>query len=594
MHEPVQGEERQVRRALVGAADRPSLPTQSGDDATALSVGVASTSAAPKRFSRSAVLGLQRAAGNRAVVRALQREPQPPQKDTDQGSPGSAQLPGGGGPIIVLSGGPQTTELDPTTGDPVKGYERPRATYSETDRQHFVDEVGQRRKDNTDNVVAFTTNFSKSVTSLWGTHLTEEMSRAAASKALLDWRSLTELFLEEALFTALGMGIGFLAEKTVATLLEDHIKRLLLEKTIEVFGEGSLKAGNEHAKQKLEQDEIEKTRAELDAKTKAVANIVPQMQGAIVGLLDIPWERYGAWIEKASPEKLAKFRLPKIFAPVDAGLIDTAAAGAIVMALHDSHTAEAPQRIGADPTEKDATSYFDDFQVISHLGAGGDATFTLTEQSTEIYVKNSSPLLAALVGKSIGQMGNVPLFVAIAPQDADVMDYVAGSSILEGISKEAAARYGSSIVVGGPAAIEEFKAAYPSRERELRITRAPKAEGKDGGDVDGAPTVRGGGLGEQFLLYRRAQSERWLIEQVTDALSDLLQRNYPRPDNAGGGDLPVRQAATAARKILEFWMVAGAERVIAEDVAKLKPQAPEDRWEKAYFKKGSRSQILKR
>jgi hypothetical protein len=40
--------------------------------------------------------------------------------------------------------------------------------------------------------------------------------------------------------------------------------------------------------------------------------------------------------------------------------------------------------------------------------------------------------------------------------------------------------------------------------------------------------------------------------------------------------------------------VRGAEALISKYVAGLKPDVPEDRWDKDYFDKGTRRQILKR
>jgi hypothetical protein len=503
----------------------------------------------------------------------------------------------------ALSFGPQIGPLgstpggfDPTQGDPVPGYEHSRKVYTDADRAAMIKKVNEREKENNGNVMAFAGDFSASIAALWGTHLTDQMSRAAAARAMVNWAKLTEAFLEEAMITVLGMGLGHIAKLTAEVFFKDHVKHLITEKVVEVFGETALKTGNESAKGKLEQDEIEKTQHELDEKTPKIANIVTELHTNLVDALNIPWADYGAWLTKGRLDQLATFRLPKIFARVDKDKIRTAAAGAIVTALHESHTNdEPPSRIGMDPTERDETSYFDDFQIISHLHI--DELGALSEESTEVYVRNSSPLLNQLKGKPIGLMGQIPLFVAIAEHNPQVHDGATAYRIMGGVQKEASLRYGSSVVWRESEA-ELFVRLYP-RERELRITRSPKSATEGSEESSGHVAVRGGGLGEHLMLLQWALGLDWeirIIGEITDRLGDVVKRDYPRQDETGSGlgDFPVRETVPIAQQILEFWMEPGAEALISKYVVALKPDVPENRWDKDYFDKGTRRQILKR
>ena len=496
------------------------------------------------------------------------------------------------GPLGPIPGG-----FDPTQGDPVPGYEHPRKAYTDADRAAMIKEVNERESMNNRNVMAFAGDFSASIVALWGTHLTDQMSRAAAARAMMNWAKLTEVFLEEAMITMLGMGLGELGGLAAEVFFEDHIKHVIAEKVVEVFGATGLKTGIESAKGKAEQDEIEKTRNELDEKTPKIANIVTELHTSLVDALNIPWADYGAWLTKARLDQLATFRLPKIFARVDTDKIRTAAAGAIVTALHESHTNdEPPARIGMDPTERDETSYFDDFQIISHLHI--DEFGKLSEESTEVYVHHSSPLLNQLKGKPIRLMGQIPLFVAIAELNPEIHDGATAYRIMDGVQEEAYRRYGSSIVWREPDA-EAFVRLYRPRERELRITRSPKSATEGSEELSGHVAARGGGLAERFWLLQWAPGGLgWLnriIGEITDGLGDVVKRNYPRQDETGGGgDFPVRETVPITQQILEYWMEPGAEALISKYVADLKPDVPEDRWDKDYFDKGTRRQILKR
>ena len=520
---------------------------------------------------------------------AVQRQTAPPSV-----SPMPQDAPLSSGPQILLLGS-TPGGFDPTRGDPVPGYERPRKVYTDTDREAMIKEVNKRQQENNENVMDFASEFSGSIITLWSTHLTDQMSRAAAAKAVVNWRNLTEMILEEALITALGMGLGGIGGLTAELFFEDHIRRLLTEKVVEVFGEVALKTAVESAKGKVEQDEIEKTRNELDEKTPKIAKSVEQLLKGLVGALNIPWADYGAWLAKAGPDQLATFRLPKIFAHVDNDKISTAAAGAIVTALHESHTNdEPPSRIGDDPTESDETSYFDDFQIISHLQI--DELGALSEESTEVYVRNSSPLLIQLKGKPIGLMGQVPLFVAITVRDAEINDLAAAQRIMRGVSEEVLRRYGISIYQNWEWDNQSFVQLYPPRERELRITRSPKSVKEGSEELSGHVAVRGGGLGEHYWLLHWAPGgldwQNRIIGQITDGLGDVVKS---RAGRMGILDLfPFRETAALAQQILEFWREAGAEALISKYVAHLKPDVPEDRWGKDYFDKGTRRQILKR
>ena len=505
------------------------------------------------------------------------------------------------GPLVL---GSTPGGFDPTRGDPVPGYEHPRKVYTDTDRETMRAAVNQRQRDNDAHVLGFFSTFSASITELWGMHLTEQMSRAAAARAMVDWPRLTEWFLEQAIFAVLGMGIGEIAELTAELVfehaVENAVKRAITAKVSEVYGEESLKLGYETAKGKLEQEEIEKIRRELDNKTKSIAGIGEGLQTVLARELNIPWTDYGAWLERARPDQLAAFRLPKIFAHVDEDKIRTAAAGAIVTTLHESHTNdEPPSWIGTDPTEHDETSYFDDFQIISHLHIS--ELGALSEESTEIYVRNSSPLLNQLKGKPIGLMGQIPLFVAIGEDRAEVDDMVAAYWVLRGVVKEAGRRYGSSVVWDESAA-GLFVQLYPPRERELRITRSPKSATEGSEELSGHVAVRGGGLGEHLMLLRNwarpggLDVENNIIGEITDKLGDVVKRDYPRQDETGSrlGDFPVRETVPIVQEILKYWLERGAEALIIKYVAGLKPDVPENRWEKDYYDKGTRKQILKR
>ena len=139
--------------------------------------------------------------------------------------------------------------FDPTRGDPVHGYERPRKAYTDADREAILKAIpDERQKHNDQNVVDFAIDFSVAIIELWSPHLTEQMSQAAAARAIVDWGTFTETFLEEALITILGMGIGEVAGITAEVIFADHLKRELVVKLSEVFGEAGVKTGNEGAK----------------------------------------------------------------------------------------------------------------------------------------------------------------------------------------------------------------------------------------------------------------------------------------------------------------------------------------------------------
>ena len=126
---------------------------------------------------------------------------------------------------------------------------------------------------------------------------------------------------------------------------------------------------------------------------------------------------------------------------------------------------------------------------------GGDTGFSSPKSRQGVDVHNSSPLLDQLKGKPIGQMGQIPLFVAVAARDEQVSDWVAAHFIMEEVQKEAfRVVFRSSIVIGYKSFPPEFIRSYRPRQRQLRITRSPRqasAEGSEG--LSGHVAVRGGG-----------------------------------------------------------------------------------------------------
>jgi hypothetical protein len=506
------------------------------------------------------VLGLQRLAGNRAVVRLLARDgpftsppPAPPRSAGDAESKAAEDAESKAAEEKKDEAPPPWFPHGQPPGVAVKGYEHPRSQYSDEDKTHLTNALAERRRENIHVAVQLMGDYASSFINLWGRSVAHMMAKASVREQF----SLFKVFVELHKITSEVMkeGAHWLAHKTAAYVA---------------------KVAVDYGAEKLEDvdEEVEETKEKADRLSKVLSDTIPGLFEEIEKELEQPYEWYARYISEGD---LTKFRIPELLPKVPKQDVEAAVAGTIVAALHESHQHSNVYR--GDPTEHQPVSYFDDNLVISHVVLGPGHT---VEHLVDAEIYTPVPiLLQALVGRSVREMPHVPVIVVVDTSLGRDLD----------AARELMAAFRS---VGDPdresdeesraAEVNAFLDAYPDPVKELLLERYPRPEGpkRDDEAAEAAQwesmpvSASGGGLAEHLWLYRWAHG---------DDLSILVRPIL----NDEGLDAPTPQRlAQLTYERLNGWLRDGAEQFFAGYAPKMKVSRPENRWDFDYWKPGLR------
>lgn len=483
--------------------------------------------------------GLQRSAGNRAVAGlvkggpTVQREPEnqrEPEKESDWSN---------------------STPVDSLPGEPVPGYEHHTGPYTQNDAYAFSAALKKRENDNKSNVAAFVGAYGSSMMELWGLQVSEAMMEEAEHAGWSTFEHVLKFVAIKGVEWILTGGLAPVAESVV-----EAVGLKVSEYVIEKAMEAGFSAYLEHDAERHEEDtkhaQLAEKKADLDTITRRFAEQLGQLSSGVImsGLPSVA--PYGEWLGNAKVWQLDKFRLPPLFPKVDPATVRATVAGLIVGELHGPMKMRSGgRRIGLqdpEPNPRDPTRV-----------DRRDAAMILVRDMREAQIyAPSKELVEAIVGKvPIRQLPTVPLYI-----ECDRYG-----------NEAAAARLMAAYRAPGTASgreVDEFVAAYRANEGVV-VTRNPAH------DIE----VTGLGLAGRLKLYAAGTGDAALVGLAGDVLRSLGEADGP--DGQGTSDLATpAQLAGKTHEYLEGSRAgdrAWAQTMITNQIEKLVPRAPIDRWQ---------------
>jgi hypothetical protein len=491
---------------------------------------------APTPFPSSvatSLLRLQATAGNAAVTRLIQKQPD---SKVAKGKPA-----------------PSPPNTVPFPGEFVPGYEPARFIgvpfeYSEKDRDAFVAALKKRHDGNQSNMADFLGNYVEATLDIWGRYITSEMVAAATKSEPSFALKLLEgmLVAASAAFAGgvLGAGAKWLAGEMAGKVIG------LLGSSVTGMAGRTLTHGVE---ENLTASDVKKRQEALDAINTALAKETGKfVTNGVKALGDDSIDRT-RWLMKAPLNQLDLFRIPTEITPVDKSAIRAVVAGVIAGKTHQ-HDADKPcDSIGlqcgiAEIVPPGSVGELDDNVVKIGLTPAG-----ATQRVNYLRFFTASPVLAAeLVGKA--QLSMVPTMALRIEADHGVASTDAG---------EILAASGSG-TTSDPAAEDRFIKRYEQLDQQsgheasskkdvALLTRNPKA---------GLKTA-GVGLTEALWLYRLATGDTSLAK-LGDQIKQGSDSDGPAPQDPS----PTRLAELAHAEI-EPVLLAGVAALIKDHLGAL-------------------------
>jgi hypothetical protein len=417
-----------------------------------------------------------------------------------------------------------TSSAEPLPGDPVPGYERFRVVYTERDRQAFKKALGEWERRNLENAGAFLGDYGSALLDLWARYATEAIAEVADESS---WSLLSKMFafvIKESLLMLAGFGVAR-AGQAIAEVL-----KLAMAGFAEV---GLVTAENDTAASK-----VQVTRAEIDAKTRRLADQLRQLNVDVVKQLGGGLD-YAFWLAEADLTELSRFRLPPTFPRYPTQAVRAAVAQVIVGLLHGPSPFVFKTTYGPYGTLRLAKN------VISmSLKITPDQGLAVSGRP---FLNSSEILTKELSGRPIKDMPNIPLYIEI--DSVDTPDMIR-------------ATLNETTMLSFPSTLEAFLRAYPSKSPTV-IKR----------DASGHISVLGGGLLAHLYLYRQTHPHENLASLVHQYEAQHQARQKTLPDRT-----ELLAPETLAGQVyghLLYWDRAGAMALISsEKIGSLPLQAP--------------------
>jgi hypothetical protein len=265
----------------------------------------------------SSLLRLQSVAGNAAVTRLIQTQPDrsPPAKSSGEDVP----FPGVRAP-----------------GYQVRPLIDPFFRYTDKDRDALTAALETRINQNRENLAEFLGNYVAATIDIWGRYITSEMSATALQSGSGFIGKLLKFMLVESISILVGGGVGKLAKPFVSKIT--HTALEIIAEKVTHFSGTMIKGDVE---KELLASDLEKRQKALDTITSSLASQTGAFVTAGVNSLKDDSVARTKWAMRAPLEDLDRFRIPEEITKVDKSLIRSVVAGVIAEKAH-RHDAEKP------------------------------------------------------------------------------------------------------------------------------------------------------------------------------------------------------------------------------------------------------------
>lgn len=453
-----------------------------------------------------------------------------------------------------------TSSADPLPGEPVPGYEQPRAAYTEKDRDAFARALHARELANYKNTLEFVGDYGAALVDLWATHATEVMAKSADDAGWSAFGKMLAWVVKESLIALSGAGALRLAAGAVKYAAE-----------FAEFVKLATSAATEAATGPIEnsQADVEVTRAQINEKTRQVARLLQSQVGVLVRAHggEVP---YAYWLGQVHdlPE-LSRFRIPPAFERPPTDSVRVSVAQAIVALLNDDSTV-------APANKEPALGGIFGYTLVPAENVIRMEVNVLSDGSavsSRAALKSSETLAKELRGRPVRELANIPLNIKLASGEdpaAVIRAALGGTELsLQQTLRPVPAVIGDIPGLLAPmdpaAAVVE---AYPTHG-PLEITR----------DAAGTVQVYGGGLVEHLYLYRQQNPDADLsgiiasfeAQRISQEREDAAQDEIScREDGAQSSEMLSPQAL--ARQLFAYlappaW--ASGEGVVSSDLVGL-------------------------
>ncbi|HYW84179.1 MAG TPA: DUF4157 domain-containing protein, partial [Spirochaetia bacterium] len=424
-----------------------------------------------------------------------------------------------------------TTPKDALPGDPVPGYETPRKSYTQADRQKMHELAGARGKQSYKNAFEFLGIFSGALTELWEKELTQAMKDVAEDSGWSQFRKIMEFVVIKGVEWAVAPGLSE-AGAWFLEKFEIEVSEKVLEKAAEAGIAYYLENKAEHQEESSKGSKIEGMKEDLDSVSEQFGRLVENLHSETFRSLPDPFP-YLDWVSEAPLNDLDKFRLPPLFPRANRSEVRAIVAGLIagfahgILKLHSvSIIGQAPEPDPRDPTRVD---YYDaDIIVVRNM-------------DRKMYAQIYSPspgIVKAIAGQvPISRIPLVPLYI----YGGDGDDRAAAKRLMSAFR---------GLDEVSDAEIEEFMknvGAYPYSTGDIVVTRNPA------GEVD----VQGKGLAGNLKLYMAGAGDDDLSKLSSEVLTwaegeaAYQQSIGARPEEPVDRLVDPKELAEKARYILE-------------------------------------------
>ncbi|MEO8718839.1 MAG: DUF4157 domain-containing protein, partial [Burkholderiales bacterium] len=216
-----------------------------------------------------------------------------------------------------------TSSAEPLPGVPAPGYDQPKASYTEQDRDALEQELRARVAENEVNADNFVGDYGSALVDLWARYATDAMAEAA----------------DEAGWSLLGKVLKFVITESLVVISGAWAARyagklgvLLAEEMIAATGE----VVTEIAQDVSERSDVQASRAAIDQMTKNLADEFKKLPHTVrkLGSSAVAAVDYTSWLKDAPLSELEKFRIPLAFPHTPTKVVRAAVAQAIVGLLH--------------------------------------------------------------------------------------------------------------------------------------------------------------------------------------------------------------------------------------------------------------------
>jgi len=454
-----------------------------------------------------------------------------------------------------------TSSAEPIPGVSVPGYEQPKASYTERDRNTLQQALRSRVAENEDNADNFLGDYGSALVDLWARYATEAMAEAADVAGWSLFGKLLKFVITESLIVISGAWAAKYGGKLAVFLFEEMIAA-----TGEVVTEILQNDSGE--------SDIQASRAAIDQMTKQLADEFKKLPKKVreFGSSAVAAVDYTSWLKDSPLFDLERFRIPPAFPYTPPEVVRAAVAQAIVGLLYGPS-------LFVYATRREQFAY----------GLIGDGYHSIPVKNVIFMELEPAPgsfvgvsigprllaseiLMQELYGRPIKEMPKIPLDISLVSRDNP--DIVVRAALGE-MSRSLRETFEPTpaiigYVPGSYSQVEPHDAvlrAYPSKS-PMRITR----------DVFGHVLAIGGGLLEHLYLYSRTKPGENLGSILAEIWQQRLSQELGRAEfetaiGIDGLD-PLQSSEMLSPEMLAeqvwlhmiWWQEAGAEDLISKNV----------------------------